>query len=624
MRGYMLLFGDPNNPSDRKYATEIHQRMTTSPSEWRCCVTLPGRYTVYVDSPGGENSEILLHDERGAILGELYPARINEDCLTAAPLHSISREQSENMYRSKGRSLISGFWGHYVAAIYDEARSAGLVIRAPASSLPCFHTRVGTLNIFFSSPEDLVSLNLSPLTINWDSITAQMAGGDFLTSETAFNEITTVECGECIECTAECSVKRVYWDPHSFLRRRSPTGFAEAARMVRRVIDYSTNALSYPHRSVLVSLSGGLDSSIVLSALGRSPRRPTLTAVNYYDSGCGDERYYARAMARHAQCKLVECVRNAALDLRRFHDCNLTARPVLNFSAPDVESRNTALAHDRGATAIFNGELGDNIFGRRPTPGILVECLRHTGIRPKFASVALDYAMLTRQSIWRAIRLTFQERRDVANGRDFNALRTVQERYGITGAQTLTLASTAAQQHASAMGSRFLHPWLRRAREISPGSDKLLFGLVAVTSPLCHSPFASRADPPLISPFLTQPVIEALLQIPGYLHCHQAQDRAVARAAFSDSLPTEILNRGPGKGGPDLWAKGVIDSNIPFIREFLLDGILVKRGLLDRDKLEIVLSPTIVKSTAIVGDIFAKLYIEGWLAKASPFTVKQS
>lgn len=623
MFGYIAVFGDQKNPCDRRHAAEIHHRLQTCSADWQCCVRTPGRFAVYVDDPTCDNTGILLHEDRGAILGQIYPAQVDKDCLTAAPLHSISREQSEAVVRSEGRSLIAGFWGHYVATLYNPVRSEGIVIRSPASSLPCFHTRIDTLHLFFSSPDDLVALKLTPLTVNWDSITAQMVGGDFLTRETAFNEITTLECGESVQCSAAGTVRRVYWDPHAYLRQRSPTTFPEASRAVRRVIKYSVNALSVPYKNVLINLSGGLDSSIVLSALSMSPDKPTLTAINYYSGGCGDERYYARLMAQHAQCRLVESPRNVGLDLRRFQDCNLTARPVLNFSAPDVESRNAALARDCGATAIFNGELGDNIFGRWPTPGVLVECFRHTGIQAQFLSVAMDYAMLTRQSVWRALRLTFRERQSVAQGHDFNTLKKLQQLYGIAEAQSLTLASTATEQHCSEMEARFLHPWLTHAREIAPGSYKLLFGLVAVTSPLFHSPFAGRRDPPLISPFLSQPAIEALLQIPGYLHCHQAQDRAVARAAFSDSLPVEILNRGLSKGGPDLWAKAVIDNNLAFIREFLTDGILAKRGLLDRHKLEIVLSPKIVKSSAMVGDIFAKLYIEAWLAKALPLALER-
>jgi asparagine synthase (glutamine-hydrolysing) len=116
-----------------------------------------------------------------------------------------------------------------------------------------------------------------------------------------------------------------------------------------------------------------------------------------------------------------------------------------------------------------------------------------------------------------------------------------------------------------------------------------------------------------VSPLISQPLLELALRTPAHLHCKFAQDRAVARAAFAEALTPEILLRGLGKGGPGLWAKEVVENNSGFLREFLLEGILVRRRLIDRSKLETVLSPRIVKSTVIVGDIFAKLYIEAWL-----------
>src|SRR5258708_28395529 len=117
----------------------------------------------------------------------------------------------------------------------------------------------------------------------------------------------------------------------------------------------------------------------------------------------------------------------------------------------------------------------------------------------------------------------------------------------------------------------------------------------------------------LVTPLVIQPLLETALRITTYLHCRISQDRAAARAAFVDVLPPEIVQRGLGKGGPDLWARDVVENNTGFLREFLLDGILMRRRLIDRTKLEIVLSPRVVKSTVVVGDIYAKLYIEAWL-----------
>ena len=318
-------------------------------------------------------------------------------------------------------------------------------------------------------------------------------------------------------------------------------------------------------------------------------------------------------MAATVNCRLVERPRNYLLDLRRFLDCNRTARPVLNFSAPDVEMRNIELARELMASAIFDGELGDNIFGSYPSPGALVECFGHSGFGRQFLDVAVDYAMLTRQSLWRTLALTRREALSASADPDFSASAEIRRLLGADRARSVILASKEAEERHNNMADRFLHPWFRQSRRIAPGSQALLFGLITVTSTTYHSPFSGPDDPTRISPLVSQPLLETALRMPAYLHCRFAQDRPVARAAFADVLPTEIQQRGLGKGGPGLWIKEVIDNNVGFLREFLLDGVLVRRRLIDRRKLETVLAPRIAKSTVVAGDIFAKLYIEAWL-----------
>jgi asparagine synthase (glutamine-hydrolysing) len=320
-------------------------------------------------------------------------------------------------------------------------------------------------------------------------------------------------------------------------------------------------------------------------------------------------------MAGAVNCKLVEHLRNQQLDLRRIDDCNPTVRPVLNFSAPDVEARNAQLAHEIDASAIFNGELGDNVFGSQPGPGALLEGIRRLGLSGKFLAVTLDYTMLTRQSIWKTLASVYRERLSTISNPDFCASTEMQRRYGTAGARSMILASTAAQEYCTALGDRFSHPWLKQSRHLAPGAHMLLFGLIVVTSTSYHSPFSGPSDPPLVSPLLSQPLVEVALRIPAYFHCMFSQDRPVARAAFSDVLPSRILERGVGKGGPTQWVKDVVENNSQFLGEYLLDGFLMRRGLIDRKKLEAFLSPRFTKSGAIVGDIFAKLYIEAWLRK---------
>lgn len=612
---YIIAIGDAKSAFDCEQIMDLRRRLQYSSENWQSVLDAPAVYAAYVPESQSSNSAIALADGSGVILGSLFRSPHRADTNPPRSIRSLARKESEDIVDSRGRLLVRDYWGYYVAALVYPKNSCRLVMRSPVSPLACFQVNLGSSTVFFSHVDDFAALELMPLSINWDCITAQVTGGDFLTGETAIKEITSIECGECVECRSDGRLEHTYWDPRGFLQEKSPEGFSGATLTVRNTTEYCVNAASSPHSHILVTLSGGLDSSIVLSSLSRSPHKPLITAVNYNSRGIGDERRFARSMARTANCRLVERARNQSLDLRRIEECNRTVRPVLNFSAPDTEARNTALARELQASAIFNGELGDNIFGSHPGPGVLVECVRDLGLGRRCLSVAMDYAMLKRQSLWRTLATAHDECRSVAGNPDFNSTREVRRHYGDGRARSLMLASPEAEEHNSKMGDRFIHPWLRQSRLIAPGAHALLFGLITVTSTTYHSPFSSPTDLPQVSPLVSQPLVEAALHIPAYLHCKNGRDRSVARAAFADVLPTEVLQRGLGKGGPTLWAKDVVENNREFLREYLLSGILVRQRLVDRKKLETVLSPRIAKSTVIVGDIFAKLYIEAWLRK---------
>lgn len=618
MTRYLIAIANQQSASDCRVLESIGQSLQAAPASWHFSSRSPGFCAAYVHNQFCGDEALPLPDNRGVIFGSLYrskkpSSRTNSVGTSQIRCRSISRDTLEHIVNSKGRSLVADFWGHYVVAIRHPDAPGALVLRSPVSALPCFHLQRDSVNVFFSHVEDCVALDLVKLSINWDSITAQVVGGDYVTSETALKEIRSVECGECVECGPRGCSATSYWDPRNLLTIGTVDDFTEAARAVGDTTQYCVNTVLSDHYHLLVKLSGGLDSSIVLSALNRAPHRPRLTAINYYSRGCGDERFFARSMANAVDCRLVEQPRNDGLDLRRFEDCNPTVQPVLNFSAPDTESRTIALAREIGASAIVDGELGDNIFGSNLGVGALIECYRKSGIRRECLSAVFDYAMISRQSVWRAVALAWMELRSLSRYPSFNALGEMKQQYGECIARSMILASAEAESHYASMSDRFTHTWMKGSRLLAPGSHSLLFGLITVTSPTYHSPFSSSGDPPRISPLLCQPLTELILGIPAHMHFKRGQNRALARTAFANSLPDVILSRGTGKGGPNLWAKDVVERNADYLRETLLDGVLAQMGLLDRRKLEAVLSPRIEKSTAIVGDIFAKLYIECWL-----------
>ena len=133
----------------------------------------------------------------------------------------------------------------------------------------------------------------------------------------------------------------------------------------------------------------------------------------------------------------------------------------------------------------------------------------------------------------------------------------------------------------------FVHPLLRHPRGAPSGK---LWHAHQISQPFdFYDPLGQEGDPERISPLCSQPLMELCLRIPTYVLTHAGWDRAVARRAFYDDLPPEIRNR-RNKGGIEEHLRFTLEHNRGFLRELLLDGALVREGIVDRTRLADVLS----------------------------------
>ena len=89
------------------------------------------------------------------------------------------------------------------------------------------------------------------------------------------------------------------------------------------------------------------------------------------------------------------------------------------------------------------------------------------------------------------------------------------------------------------------------------------------------------------------------------------RERAVARAAFANDLPREIIDR-TDKGGAEPLAWRVLLKNRPFIRELLMDGALVRERIVDARKLDAVLSDLADSDIRATVPVFALVGAEAW------------
>lgn len=612
MLQYLAFTWNPRDPRAVAAVNTLRQRHITHPNNYRSVFHQPG-IEVYCAAGAGEHeAAIPLHPDSGVVLGTLFEVREPSPNVTMSPLGTLDEAATITLLSTEGRAITSRFWGSYVLILHHALRTRTYVVRGPMSRLPCFYASYDGVDIFFSDVEYFARVAPLKLSVNWDCIRAQVAHGDYLTHETALSEITALQCGERLDIGPDGPRRQVYWEPRSVLNELPVQDFRDASRALKVTTQYCVNAWASSHRAVLHTLSGGLDSSIVLSCLVNAPTKPHVCCVNYYSDESGDERVYATAMARHAGIELIEQERSRSIDMHVFLDAVKTANPVLHFTGCDFEPTNAALASQIAATAIFDGELGDDVFGHSLRHDAVGECIQRYGVSRRFFRAAIDFAMLRRESIWRTLLQTYRTHRRLTEVRYWSQYRNLIREANFLPAKSWLISEEALREYERS-STRFIHPWFRDVAGIPYGKLKLMFSSMLATSTAYQSPFAKPHYPPTLSPLASQPLVELALRIPSHFHIKGGTDRAVARAAFADDLAPLVVSRGLGKGTPDLWLQQLVARNREFLREFLLDGMLVNQGLLDRRKVEAALAADVSGGRIFIGDVLVQSYVEAWL-----------
>jgi asparagine synthase (glutamine-hydrolysing) len=159
----------------------------------------------------------------------------------------------------------------------------------------------------------------------------------------------------------------------------------------------------------------------------------------------------------------------------------------------------------------------------------------------------------------------------------------------------------------------FRHPWVDAAHALCPGKHNHVLG-VATSVPYYDCAHNREKVAPSVHPLAAQPVIETCLRIPTYVLLANGVSRGLARRAFADLLPAEITRR-TTKGLPMTLWQNILRRNLRFARERLLDGLLVKEKLLDRDRLDRYLVDEQPYLTVHPQQIMGYLACEAWLAQ---------
>jgi asparagine synthase (glutamine-hydrolysing) len=607
---YLALIWNPSDERSRLAVIALNERLARQPGPWARALDEAGVTILHAGRSPGSSDTLPLAHAAGAVLGRLFTRNIEEPQSAARVRFDIG--ESAQIVASGACRLLERYWGRYVAIVRNTHTGEVWVLRDPSGGLPCWLVVHEGVSIVCSDIEDCRALLGVGFTVNWNYVAGFVAYPGLQVRPTALNEVSEVQPGERVRFSCGSVQRSMQWDPIDIARSMPIETYDEAVSSLRATTIGCVHTWAACYDGIVHNLSGGLDSSIVLSCLASAPSRPGLVCLNYFGNGPNeDERHYARSMARRASAEMVECQLDpSAVRLQELLSLRRSPRPWFYMYELEHGSGEGALAERHGANGLFSGAGGDGVFFQARAELAVTDYLFQHGMGGGLLRTAIDAARMSRKSIWP---LLWQAVRARLSQPEWDPI-------GLAKPFARTIVNSEILAAVKQDGS-FVHPWLTTdsTRGVPPG---ILWHVMSVSlPPAYYSAFRSGPYPERTLPLLSQPLVELCLRLPTYLLITSGQDRALARRAFKDDLPAEIVQR-RAKGRADQHVRNILDANLEFVREMLLDGLLVGRGLLKREALERYLtrdrSPADFEYSEILQEhLCTEAWLRSWVTTSS-------
>jgi asparagine synthase (glutamine-hydrolysing) len=568
--------------------------------DWICALETRGLTVFHCPYPRADFKAYVLPDECGIVLGRLFHSNLSDNSAIEKPV-VIDGASARRYVRDGGLQFIDDYWGGYVAFFNDAHGNRRYIIRDCSGKLPCFRIRANTVSVVFSDINDLRCLPLPPLTVNWDYVSAFLFYEQLQVRSSGLNEVVEVLSGDIVEFRGLEVDQRVLWNPSRVVRRGYLDGESRALEDLRFTVQQCVARWASTYTSIIHSLSGGVDSSIVLACLSRAPRRPAITCLNRFtDVASEDERSFARLAAQHANVTLVE--RDWQCSEGRF-DRNLeilppAPKPSMSVIGASLDKgvRN-ALASEVSAEAIWTGQGGDHLFFQDRSSCGASDFMRLRGLRPGLLSAIGDAARLSGESYWSVARSAYTDLRT-------NTAWTPSHLIGREPGFTLEPKPPSDDLAYVA------HPWTSDIEDLPKGKQGQIWLLAEVTNR--HRPAAMPELAPEHHPLLSQPLMELCLRLPTYTLLLGGRPRGLARTAFQGYVPSPILARRSKGGTTSYWMQTVRQSS-GYLRELILDGTLHRERIIDGRLLDPYLNLSKPISVALFPRLIACISAEIWL-----------
>lgn len=498
---------------------------------------------------------LLLPGGRGVVFGHIFhrygPAEALEQ-FASAEIGSIEM--------SGGRHLFERYWGRYLAVVRGGGKLR--VLRDPSGTFPCVFADTDDAIWLASEAHLLVQAGVVRPRIDFQAVARSLYLGGFPEEETALIGVRQLLPGTCLHVEDSGYSTSIGWNPWKFVPEGLEETIEAQAVKLRRVTQSCVAGWGRLHSSLVLGVSGGLDSSIVAACLRSAGSMFSCITLRTEDP-LGDERGYSRAIAGHVESQLFE-------ERYELSDVNLDKSSVAGLPKPfgrlDAQAYDATVVRIANATdaqAIFTGNGGDNLFYMSHSARPLADRYLTAGASSDLLKTVRDISALTGANAF------------LVAWHGISVLRGASEGYTWKCEPSFLSLPVLAEL----AGHPVSHPWLDLPEGYRmPGKAAHIAMLLRMHYSL--DAYTARGGLTVMHPLVSQPIIECCLRIPTWQQCSGGVDRSIARRAFADLLPASITRR-RAKGSPQGFNYQIFERYRAQIRDRLFDGFLMQNGIID-------------------------------------------
>lgn len=485
------------------------------------------------------------------------------------------------------RRLLAAAWGSYVAVWIGAPDEGPTLLRDPSGDLEALVWRRDGVTIVSASP---LTGRAGPaaLAIDWTRVSQIIADpASAALGAPPLSGLSALTPGIALHGPGG-QEREVLWSPAAVVRGRKGRPWPTREDL-RLTVDGCIAALAGGPDRVVCEVSGGLDSAIVATSLAAQGLGPH-GLVNFHgDQPESDERRYAQAVAERIGAPLRTVRRLPfAYDAATLEASGRSARPNFNALDPGYDTGLIEALAAADAKVLFTGHGGDTVFYQVAASALAADLLGGAPCEGSRIRRLEEVARRTRRSIWS---LSLE---------------------ALTGqASSLTIEGQLLrkeQRRLKAVGPT--HPWMSDLAGVSPAKRRQVAALASNLNATGPTRRGERAR--IVHPLLAQPVVEACLSIPAPVLSAGERERSFAREAFADRLPQLIVER-RSKGEIGVFLNRSLAASRAFLREFLLDGRLAARGLIDALDLDAALEPQALVWRDASREVLTAAALEAWV-----------